>query len=972
MAQFRTKARAVDHLGKGQIADLPTAVSELWKNGYDAGAKKLEGFLYLKGYLDTSNPIFVISDDGSGMTSGDILDKWLVLGTDAKARGVGLEGRIRMGEKGIGRLSVAYLGSPMLMLSKVQNGDIQLLYFDWRILENWELFLEEISIPIKTLKNIGDFPIVFKQLQLELKENFQLVNRTVVDNNEEKNLKIDPWDNQKELKNEICKDLEKVQFTLYFNDEILTFEKNQGTKFVIFNPNEQLLLLEHTDKREGNDEAQGANSVIMDIRRDLTGLANVFKDTKPSFESSFWIKRSGGAYDIISQRDFFSNKDFEVCDHLIKGQFDNEGKFTGTIRVYKEIFTDYTFHSTKLKKNERSNYGAFEICLGYMQGREKQSLLSEEAYKAFENKLKPYGGLYIYRDDFRVLPYGRTEYDFLDFEGRRGKSAGSYFFAHRRMFGYIAITRKNNEKLIDKAGREGFMTNSAYRAFKEDLIAFFEDLAKIYFATNALNTAKKDQQAEMANKVGVAQKEEERIKEERIKFNEKITNNNKELKKIESKIGGLIAELNTKLSQSVILYTDIESIRKELEATKLEYKKLYLLEPLRLQINTSLKNRLVSYQKEHENVQNSLLAEATQLEAQLLLRLQDAERIKNYNDTFERYKNSVSDMVNEYQQRLSQRFKELNNIFIEDKSGFVSDLQHDYRHLFPTSSTAESVNQSLKELEQIFEQIQGRVNNRYEHFIEHLEKLTLDLNEDYLIGYLKQQYQEILAKWQATQELAQLGIAVEIIDHQFNVLYSQMAVIIKSFDQFDDKKGTLFSKNLLLLKQAFNHLEQNYKLLTPLYRTTGRTRRDITGLEIRNYIRQFYDEQLKEREIQLESTPQFDAFKINTYESILKPVVVNVINNALYWLNSVRKRKILFDVDGDKILIMNSGTPIEDKYLEQIFELFYSRRPQGRGIGLFIARESLRSINLDIIATNEPRFNRLGGACFIIQPYQKT
>ena len=41
MAQFRTKARAVELLGKGQIADLPTAISELWKNGYDAYADKL-------------------------------------------------------------------------------------------------------------------------------------------------------------------------------------------------------------------------------------------------------------------------------------------------------------------------------------------------------------------------------------------------------------------------------------------------------------------------------------------------------------------------------------------------------------------------------------------------------------------------------------------------------------------------------------------------------------------------------------------------------------------------------------------------------------------------------------------------------------------------------------------------------------------------------------------------------------------
>ena len=50
MAQFRTKARAVDLLGKGQIADLPTAISELWKNGYDAYARNLNCDLYLRGY----------------------------------------------------------------------------------------------------------------------------------------------------------------------------------------------------------------------------------------------------------------------------------------------------------------------------------------------------------------------------------------------------------------------------------------------------------------------------------------------------------------------------------------------------------------------------------------------------------------------------------------------------------------------------------------------------------------------------------------------------------------------------------------------------------------------------------------------------------------------------------------------------------------------------------------------------------
>ena len=54
--QFRTKARAVELLGKGQIADLPTAISRVVENGYDAYADKLSCNLYLPGYKDNQAP----------------------------------------------------------------------------------------------------------------------------------------------------------------------------------------------------------------------------------------------------------------------------------------------------------------------------------------------------------------------------------------------------------------------------------------------------------------------------------------------------------------------------------------------------------------------------------------------------------------------------------------------------------------------------------------------------------------------------------------------------------------------------------------------------------------------------------------------------------------------------------------------------------------------------------------------------
>ncbi len=161
--QFRTKARAVDLLGKGQIADLPTAITELWKNGYDAYADNLRADLFKAGYNSLKNSYFIISDDGKGMSENDILEKWLVLGTDSKSRAaLDIESeetlwkrpRVKAGEKGIGRLSVAYLGNPMLMLTQKIGYPIEALYFDWRLLENYNLFLDDIIIPIYTINSV--------------------------------------------------------------------------------------------------------------------------------------------------------------------------------------------------------------------------------------------------------------------------------------------------------------------------------------------------------------------------------------------------------------------------------------------------------------------------------------------------------------------------------------------------------------------------------------------------------------------------------------------------------------------------------------------------------------------------------------------------------------------------------------------------------------------------------------------------
>ena len=75
MAQFKTLGqKALDLLGRQQIAGIPTAINELIKNAHDAYADKFDiDFL-------RCNNLLVLRDDRLGMTK-EFETRWLTLGT---------------------------------------------------------------------------------------------------------------------------------------------------------------------------------------------------------------------------------------------------------------------------------------------------------------------------------------------------------------------------------------------------------------------------------------------------------------------------------------------------------------------------------------------------------------------------------------------------------------------------------------------------------------------------------------------------------------------------------------------------------------------------------------------------------------------------------------------------------------------------------------------------------------------------
>jgi hypothetical protein len=963
--QFRTKARAVDLLGKGQIADLPTAITELWKNGYDAYADNLTAEIYLDTYKDIKTPLFVMTDDGKGMSRNDIFEKWLVLGTDSKSRATLEEKeseetlwkkpRIKAGEKGIGRLSVAFLGNPMLMLSKKQGHSLQALFFDWRLLENYNLFLDDVDIPVVDIENISDFPSKFKELKESFLKNFEKVNDL------NGNL---IWEEGKqlELKTEIKNSIENSEIPDFLSEKLLSdlldVENSHGTKFLIFEPIDQLIDLTKSEQDDLGDKQFIISS--------LSGFTNDFKENNKIVNTSIPInKEENFEYDFLtSQGNFFTAEDYEFADIIIEGVLDGEGEFNGKIKIYNEIIE---YSNTNSRKNDiRNHYGLVPLKIGYSQGKEIDSKLQDVSYKKINEKVKEYGGLYIYRDNFRVLPYGRPNADFLNIEERRNKRIGTAFFSYRRMFGYIDISRDRNGDLKDKSSREGFINNSKYRAFKSDLESLLIDLAKTYFSDKAIQSIFLDKKAKLNEESEAIKKDNKRAIEEKKAFTRSLKDYPEKFEKYQTEYQSILEQLEEKTNASNVMYSDIESLLDRLHTLDIEFKSLVPKIPKRYKPTDTQLDRLDKYEGKLLGFNDTIKKDSAQLMSKVQEKLEVKELKMEFTKNYQKYNGTLEKIISENRTQLKTQYDNLLKDFSFRSKRIIDELNFEKDKIVNSIDSKESVLIESEKLGAKFEFLREQINKELLPLVEHLSKLSFDIDEELVQGAYKAEYETIKYKWEQTRETAQLGVAVEIIDHEFNQLYAK---INSSLEKLSNDNLFTDVEQFQFLTQNFKQLEDKYDLLSPLYRISGVIPKQVTGFEIYNYLLKFFDRRIDDYKIQFKSTSAFNDYSLTIKEPVIHTVFINIINNAIYWMRNKDHREILLDYknDTDEIIICNSGLKIENHRIEKIFDMFYSNRPNGRGIGLYLSKQSLNESNLDIYATNEKEYNTLNGACFVIK-----
>jgi signal transduction histidine kinase len=966
MTRLTVRARAVDMLGRQQIAGIPNALHELFKNAHDAYAERAEVDYFRK------NRVLLLRDDGYGMTRSDLEGRWLTLGTESRVqantdldsnqwRGIkNLAPRVIMGEKGIGRLAVAVVGPITILMTRAIRPDglhnMLVALIHWSLFEQPAIDISAIDIPIKEMA-AGAVPNNRDILELveHVRENIGGLKRNIEHTQYRRLIE--------ELLAVEAIDPSKLDSYLNSGREVpLSLAGDgYGTHFIVLPVAPEL-----------NDDIDGgADKDASKLERNLLGFSNYMSNEAPVIWTEFRDHQSYDSRSLIGQNSFFTVDDFEGVDQFFEGNFGDDGQFVGTVSIYgkkRQFICNWSEG-----RGRPAKCGSFYLKYGYVQGVAKESKLSPEEFSAITGKLERIGGLYIYRDNIRILPYGNSDVDWLDIEKRRTKSAGDWYFSYRRGFGYIAVSHKENPTLSEKAGREGFRENLAYRDFRSILINFFQQLAFEFFREKAPQGddywgTKQD----LALQAKILARQKKKAEGRREEFAAKIDEFYAfyEENFFEEQADHIKSELDERLSE-IANVSDIQVFAADLRKLDMQvreqlrglHSRATVSFPRGLALTNRMEKNWIAYERMAEEVRNSALVP-----------------LQNYID--EKLRCAAKDRIDDSQRRedaldhLSKErdssFRELSNlrrVVLQATDKMKTTLQVTLQEEFSNARVqmelllGEFARKSAlgsTEIDAARNEVEGKLTELMHRDTQLLLSLTRQMEEikegiagretlDDRFAALEFRNQKLEEQLDFYGEFAQMGMAIGVLQHEFEGAAKGLRKSLAELKPWADSNPSL-NTIYANLRVHFEHLDGYLKAVDPLGRRLHRATVILTGEEILDAIRRIFSASFLDHNIKLLVTDSFRVLKVKCKSSTMIGALVNIIDNAIYWINirGSAERSVQLDAHNGEILIENSGPGIDEHLKEQIFEFGVTEKPGGRGLGLAISRDALRREGFDL------------------------
>ncbi|HEY3277415.1 MAG TPA: ATP-binding protein [Syntrophorhabdaceae bacterium] len=976
---FKTRARTIDHLGREQIADCPTAISELWKNAYDAYAR--EASLHI---LDGNVPIAAIFDNGFGMSYQEFVEKWLVVGTESKAYDLdvpaddrnGLPHREKQGQKGIGRLSSAYLGSLLFLVSKRKNTSFVAALIDWRLFENPFLYLQDIEIPVVEFDEKNDvwmhIGILFDKMMGNIWGNGN-------DGARDERI-VSGWEiydalEKKEGRPSTKAAIEETLIATTFTERHLenwpvwANASSHGTAMLMANITYDLeAQLYGTATATEGDALQSAKDKLFQT---LSNFTDPFVDPHEAvtyfgaddFRYSVTAWEGSLSRPIISDEREFDYENLEELEHVLEGEIDINGIFRGKVRVFGKWLEGEIIINPAYAVPTRSDsrVGSFHLRIGTFEQRIDNTTHPAEVHAKLMEQAIKYGGFLVYRNGLRVMPYGREDNDFFEIELRRTKHFGREFWSYRRLFGRVALTRQENPNLRDKAGREGIIDNKAAKVFRDIIINILKESARRFYGTNS-NI--RDQVLPEIQENYAKQKAEEaqtKLKARRKReFRARLMTNLPEIQLVEREL----TQLAMTAQADSLPTTEVEllAIRRRLLELK-EHRAQLALGPAPNVLGT-MESDYRDF-KSHDSLSGDLIARLTVSVSHRLEKIKPksskdvaySEISRNavyLQNRLRKWAAETKDILSSEIKRISDLIDDRNKRYHSKMLPLLDDLEHGRTTL----------GQVLDKLELEREKQDRENSDLFEPYVATLKSLQESIDIETMLTFTMEQSADLRQEIDRLNALAQLGITVEIIGHEIEGLEMTISRGLEHLSETARVNPTFE-----MVRSAHNALVDRLRFLSPLKLSGEKAKNWIDGKKIIDYVEEFMGESLERRDISLTATSEFLKFSVYEQASRIFPVFINLVNNAAYWVSQSRgsAKKILLDIIDGKVVVADDGPGVEKDDLKNLFTLFFTRKIRGgRGVGLYLCRANLAAGGHTIRYATENRFCRLRGANFVI------
>jgi signal transduction histidine kinase len=441
-ALLRPRARIMRTLGRDLISNESVAVIELVKNAYDADASRV--LIRFVGDLKPGSGQIEVIDNGHGMNLATITTVWLEPATVSK-KTHRLSEKLRrryLGEKGIGRFASARLAEELEVFSR-REGDWQeaYAYFDWRQFDNDERYLDEVQILTETRHPLAIAP--------------------------------------------------KGATSLLWTHDESPSERDLGHGTV--------LRMSHLRTSWGGRE-------LTELTRGLSRLMAPGETGSGDFEIFLELPEE------LSQ---FSKKIeppavLDYPHYIVRGNVEKDGSYHLTYDVVSLGEThEYTGKYVRVRAARGTGYELRTLdALGKPKGSPPppaDALQIETGPLTFEIRvwdrdelgnviqqtnstikdirrdLDAVAGVNIYRDGFRVLPYGEPHDDWLRLDLRRVQNP-TLRLSNNQVHGVISITADENPNLRDQSNREGLEENQGVTDLRDVMSQILSRLEELRYA----------------------------------------------------------------------------------------------------------------------------------------------------------------------------------------------------------------------------------------------------------------------------------------------------------------------------------------------------------------------------------------------------------------------------------------------------------------------------------------------------------